>query len=372
MKTLNKLLTFFVGATFIFSGAVKIIDPKGTAIKLEEYFYVFAADVADSFPALESLFTELMPYALVISVVLSTMEVVLGAALLTNFYKKVTLRLLLLLLAFFGFLTFYSAYFNRVTDCGCFGDFIKFSPWGSFTKDMILLTASLLLLIHPSSKDNFKTPLGGIFTFLATAASLSVGIYAIRHLPPIDFRVYAVGANIPELMQPAEQCEYLYIMEKDGETVEMKQYPTDPSYKYKEMRILNEEACKPKITDYAVSSLEGDDVTQATLTGKSLLIIIHDTKKADKTIWAGINELCQDAKEAGIHPMILTSDASGITNFAQQHNLTEDIYLSDATVLKTMIRSNPGIILMEDGVVKGKWHYNDTPQIEEVGQLLIK
>ena len=132
MRFIYSILRYLVGSIFIFSGLIKINDPVGTQIKLEEYFGVFSSDFT-------SLFELLVPFALLISIVLCTLEIIIGIALLMNYKMKITRVILLSLILFFTFLTFYSAYFNKVTDCGCFGDAIKLTPWESFTKDIILL-----------------------------------------------------------------------------------------------------------------------------------------------------------------------------------------------------------------------------------------
>ena len=140
MKVLYTISRYFVGGLFIFSGLIKINDPVGTQIKLEEYFEVFSVDFTP-------LFEYLVPFTLILSVILCTLEIVIGLALLMNYKIKITSVVLLSLILFFTFLTFYSAYFNKVTDCGCFGDAIKLSPWESFTKDIMLLFFSLIIFI---------------------------------------------------------------------------------------------------------------------------------------------------------------------------------------------------------------------------------
>ena len=131
MRFLYTLSRYLVGLLFIFSGVIKINDPVGTQIKLQEYFEVFSSDFS-------SIFEIFVPYALILSVFLCTLEVVIGVALLMNYKMKITSKVTLGLILFFTFLTFYSAYFNKVTDCGCFGDAIKLTPWESFYKDVIL------------------------------------------------------------------------------------------------------------------------------------------------------------------------------------------------------------------------------------------
>ena len=147
MRFIYTLSRYLVGLLFIFSGGIKINDPVGTQIKLQEYFEVFSSDFS-------TLFEILVPYALVLSVFLCTLEIVIGIALLLNYKMKFVSKITLGLIIFFTFLTFYSAYFNKVTDCGCFGDAIKLTPWESFYKDIILLILSLAIFyIYPKLKN---------------------------------------------------------------------------------------------------------------------------------------------------------------------------------------------------------------------------
>jgi len=147
---------FFVGILFIISGAIKLNDPIGTAIKLEEYFEVFANDF-------HPLFMTLIPYALAFSIFLNVLEIVLGVAVLIQYKMKTVSWILLLLIVFFSFLTFYSAYFNKVTDCGCFGDAIKLKPWESFTKDMVLLVFVGVLFYYKNGLNSTFSKLSGHF-----------------------------------------------------------------------------------------------------------------------------------------------------------------------------------------------------------------
>ena len=362
MKLAAQIAKVFVGVLFIFSGLIKLNDPVGTEIKLEEYFEVFAQDL----PALHDFFMTLVPYALYFSVILCVAEVVLGVALLVNYKPKTTSWLLLIVIVFFTFLTFYSAYFNKVTDCGCFGDAIKLKPWTSFGKDVFLLVLILFILYN---RKKFRPMPTGMIVAVATVASVGVAFYAIRHLPLIDLLPYRVGANIPEQMKPSEEMRYKYVFEKDGQTVEYENYPTDTTLQFKEMVLLNEEA-KPKITDYRVWNDEGD-FTQQTFEGSKLFIIVKNLKDINTAAFPDIRKLVNDLKGKEVEPIILTSASSSeMQEFLRTQQLALPYYYADATVLKTISRSNPGIWLLQNGVVKGKWHYNDTPDAAEVLERL--
>ncbi len=365
MKFISKFFWLFVGVLFIFSGLIKINDPVGTAIKLEEYFDVFSQDIAPFFKSFE-------PYSLFLSIFLSAAEIVLGVALLVRYQLKAVLWLLLIMIVFFTFLTFYSAYFDKVTDCGCFGDAIKLTPWESFTKDVVLLVMIVVLLFTQQYLQPFmRASSGAIITIIVTALSVAVGWYAYEHLPYIDFRAYKVGNNIPELMKPSEPLRYKYILTKNGQDEEFEEYPMDTTYTFKQMVAINPEA-GPKITDFNVWNDEGDH-TQEVLTGKKLLIIVHNVAKAETDNIKDINALVKATEAAGITPLVVTSSsAADFEKFRHEVNLAVPYYFGDGTVLKTIIRSNPGLVLLQDGTVKGKWHHNDTPSIEEVKEALVQ
>ncbi|NIJ53693.1 BT_3928 family protein [Dyadobacter arcticus] len=362
MKIAAQISRVIVGLLFIFSGAIKLNDPIGTQYKLEEYFEVFAADL----PALHDFFMSLVPLSLYFSVFLCTAEVVLGIALLVGYKPKTISWLLLLIILFFTFLTFYSAYFNRVTDCGCFGAAIKLTPWSSFGKDLFLL---VLIIIIVWNRRKFQAMPTGIIVVLSTIASLGVAVYALRHLPIMDLLPYRVGASIPGQLKPSEPLRYLYIFEKDGKTSEYEKYPSDTTLVFKEMVVLNEDA-KPKITDYKVWNDAGD-FTEETFKGSKLFLIIKSLSDINTAALPDINKLISSVKTKGIEPIILTSgNSEEIVSFLNAHQLTAPYYYVDATVLKTILRSNPGLWLLKDGIVKGKWHYNDTPTPEEVLDLV--
>lgn len=362
-KILDQFSRFFVGGLFIFSGLIKLNDPIGTEIKMHEYFEVFSTDFG-------SFFQLFIPYALEIGFIMVVLEIVLGVAVLINYKMKITTRVLFALLLFFTFLTFYSAYFNKVTDCGCFGDAIKLTPWESFTKDVILMVFVLHLVWHHKRFEPvLRTREGHAVIAGITIVSTFLGVYAIRHLPFIDFRAYRIGNNIPEQMKPQEQPIIEYVFEKDGEEVASQTFLAD-GYTYKSSRVLNSDKATAKITDFSVSSPEGEDMTQQTFTGTKLLIIMYDVKKAsDKNIAEIVN--LSKALDGRVEMMILTSSPSEqIDAFRHQHQLAVPYFFTDATVLKTIVRSNPGLALWVDGTVKGMWHHNDTPDATEVIELV--
>jgi len=365
MRYIDQFSRFFVGGLFIFSGLIKLNDPIGTEIKMEEYFEVFSQDFG-------SFFHYFIPWALEIGMVMIVLELALGAAILINYRMTVTTWVLLTLMVFFTFLTFYSAYFNKVTDCGCFGDAIKLTPWESFTKDVILMVFVLHLFWHRRRfTPTLRTREGHAVVLGVALISVFLGVYAINHLPFIDFRAYREGNHIPTQMLPPEQPITEYVFIKDGKEVTSQKYlSAEEGYQYKSFKILNEEKTKPKITDYNVTTPEGEDVTQWTFEGPKLILTIYDATKASTKNVAAIRELTR-ALEGKVDCLILTaSSEDAIDTFRHENQLGVPFYFADATVLKTVIRSNPGISLWKNGVVLGNWHHNDTPQASEVLEAL--
>ena len=373
MRFLFTISRYLVGLLFIFSGVIKINDPVGTQIKLQEYFEVFSSDFTP-------IFEIFIPYALILSVFLCTLEIVIGVALLINYQIRITSKITLGLILFFTFLTFYSAYFNKVTDCGCFGDAIKLTPWESFYKDIILLVLSgIIVFIHPKLSnqkgylylkifDNINFRNG--FILSVTLICLIISYSAINFLPFIDFRAYKVGNYIPSLMEPSEELQYTYIMEKDGVTYEFDNYPLDNSFEFKELKLLNPEA-EPKITDYSLWNKDGD-YTNESFQGNKLFLIIHDVNKLDienKKLENFVSKLesLNNSISFWVEIVIITSsDEESINTFLKENDINLKTVYGDATVLKTIIRSNPGFFLMRNGLVKGKWHNNSFPDPKDI------
>lgn len=365
MKYIDQFSRIFVGGLFIFSGLIKLNDPIGTQIKMEEYFEVFAHDFG-------SFFTAFIPWALEIGMIMIVLELVLGVAILLYYRMDLTAWTLLVLMVFFTFLTGYSAILNKVTDCGCFGDAIKLTPWQSFWKDIILMVFVMHLFWHRKRFVPVLRSREGHFAVGAVAVICTfLGVYAINHLPFIDFRAYKIGANIPQNMQAPVAAIGEYVFRKDGKEVKSEKYLTpEDGYEYVSYRIVNEDEIKPKITDYAVSSADGNDSTQYTFRGPRLIIVMVDVNKASTENIADVRNLV-NSTTGDVEAYILTSSSADDTErFRHENQIAVPYYFADATVLKTIIRSNPGIALWANGTVLGNWHHNDTPTAEEIRSLL--
>ncbi|MFM7428771.1 MAG: BT_3928 family protein [Flammeovirgaceae bacterium] len=365
-KLVDQFSRFFVGGLFIFSGLIKLNDPIGTQIKMEEYFEVFTEDFG-------SFFHYFIPWSLEIGMIMIVLELAIGVAILIYWRMNLTTWTLLLLMIFFTFLTGYSAILEKVTDCGCFGDAIKLTPWESFIKDLVLMIFVLHLFWYRKKyKPVLRTREGHAVIIATVVISFFVGIYAIDYLPFIDFRAYKVGNNIPAQMKPTEQPVIEYTFTKDGKEMKSTQYMMEPGYQYVASKVLNEDKIKPKITDYAVSSPEGEDKTHYTFEGNRLLIVISDVRKSSDKNMAAILVLTKQL-EGKVDCFIVTaSTAEAMEAFRHENQLAIPYYYADATVLKTIIRSNPGIALWKNGTVLGNWHHNDTPSAVEVLDLITK
>lgn len=363
MKYIVHISRIFVGILFIISGFIKLNDPLGFSYKLEEYF---GADVLN----LEFL----IPYALGISVIVVVFEVVLGVFLLIGYKPKFTVWSLLLMIVFFTFLTFYSAYFDKVKDCGCFGDALKLTPWESFTKDVILLVLILILFIGIKHiKPIFtKLPTTAI-ALLSFVLSLWFGYHVLMHLPSIDFRAYKIGANIQEGMAVPDNAqkpilEYTWTFNVNGEEQEFVtngSYPkVDGEYIGVETKTIDE-GYIPPIQDFSIESDEEDLTTHFLEVDKLVIVSMYNINKGESEGVAKLKAFTDNAIKKGYTVIGLTS--SGPTDKArikQEYNLNFEFYLCDEKVIKTIVRSNPGIVLLNKGTVVNKAHWNDIEDIE--------
>ncbi|NNK75031.1 MAG: DoxX family membrane protein [Maribacter sp.] len=363
MKYLVAFSRIFVGVLFIISGFIKLNDPVGFSFKLEEYFSQGVLDLPF-----------LMPYALGISLFVVVLEVLLGVMLLIGFRAKFTLWSLLLMIVFFTFLTFYSAYFNKVTDCGCFGDAVKLTPWESFTKDVVLLVLILILFIGRK----YVTPIFGSNTKrVITAGSLVVCIafayHVLRHLPAIDFRPYKIGANITEGMKMPENAqkpvfEYAWKFNVKGEEKVIVTYGDYPSVNGDFIDVATTEIQKgyePPIHDFTIEQ-NGEDFAASLLQEPKLMMIIaYDLRKSKYKVFPEFPEVITKAKNTGYKVIGMSASGPDQTNtLVKDFNLETPFYFTDETTLKTIVRSNPGVLLLEQGTIKQKVHYNDLNELK--------
>lgn len=365
MKYLVQLSRIFVGVLFVISGFIKLNDPLGFSYKLQEYF---GADVLN----LEFL----IPYALLFSVFVVVFEVVLGVFLLIGYLPKFTIYSLLAMIVFFTFLTFYSAYFDKVKDCGCFGDALKLTPWESFTKDVILLVLILVLVIGLKHiKPIFSKLPTSVIALLSFIVSLWFGYHVLMHLPSIDFRAYAIGKNIQEQMIIPEDAakpvlEYTWTFDVNGEKQEFVtngSYPNvDGEYIGVETKTIDE-GYIPPIQDFSIES-EDEDLTTYFLEKEKLMIVaMYNINSSEIDGVVKLKALTDEAIKKGYTVIGLTSSGNDAKQKVKRnYKLDFDFYLCDEKVIKTIVRSNPGIVILEKGTVVNKAHWNDIEDIELV------
>jgi uncharacterized membrane protein YphA (DoxX/SURF4 family) len=358
MKILAHLSRFFVGLVFVFSGFVKLQDPVGTKIKMQEYFFVFSEDV----PSLATLFNFLSEHAIWVAIAMCAIELILGFALLVSFKIKQTAWALLALVVYFGFLTFYSAYFNKVTDCGCFGDFMHLKPWTSFWKDMVLLFFIVIILWKANLMQSLQT---GKWVGFITAASIALGIYTYYMQPLLDFRAYKIGDNIAKNMKPTAPAVFEYVLEKEGKQQTFTKYPTDTTWKYVSMKQLNEGE-NPKITDFALWNAEGT-FTEKAFEGKKVFVLFHSVTEYPESAIEKIKTLASSCQKANQELILLTSATDAdILVFKQKTGLQLPIYFADVKVLKTIARVNPSVWTLQNATVTGKWGAYQIPDLETI------
>jgi len=369
MKIVTTIARILVGLLFIFSGFIKANDAVGFSYKLAEYFEVFGTHF-------------LIPIVLPLAMFICVFEIVLGFTLLLGARIKLTLWLLLLMIVFFTFLTFYSAYYQKVLSCGCFGDAITLTPWQSFTKDVILLVLIILLFIGKSHIN----PLVGLrfenfLVLVVLIASLGFPIYTYNYLPVIDFRPYAIGKNIPEQTKGIpDELKYIYLLKdkKSGETKEFDKWPEnwDKLYDYVNNRTeVIKKGIDPKIKDFSISDFNGSDYTEDIIQNPdyNFLLICYDLEKTNVESFAKINDMIALCKQTNIKFIALTSSGKElIESFKQEANTNVEFYNTDGTVLKTMIRSNPGLMLLKGGTVIDMWHYHTIPAFSFIKEKYFK
>ena len=365
MKFLTQLSRILVGVLFIFSGLIKANDPLGFSYKLDEYFSVFGTEF-------------MIPLSLSFAIFICAYEIIFGCMLLIGSKIKLTVWALLLMIIFFTFLTFYSAYFDKVKECGCFGDFLHLTPWQSFYKDIALLV--LILILLPGKKyisPLFPGRIEGLLNLIVIIFSVGFPLYTYNFLPIKDFRPYAIGKNIQEGMKlppgaKQDSIQMVFIYEKDGKQIELtpEQIKTiDSTYKYVDRKDkVIREGDKPAIHDFSIASPDGSDYTEQILNYSEyyFFLVCYDLDKANKNVFGKINDFSKLCRADRIPIICLTASADQIESFKKETGVDIDFYLTDPITLKTMIRSNPGLILLKQGTVVDRWHYHSFPSYTDV------
>ena len=376
-KTIVTIARIVFGITFIFSGFVKAVDPLGFTYKIEDYLISFQL-------------TQLIPFALAFAITLILIEFVLGVFILIGIYRKWTSSLAVLFMVVMTPLTLYIALANPVKDCGCFGDALIISNWSTFYKNIVLLVSAIILFVYRkqiislySSKTKSYVLAFVILFFLAFS------FYNIIYLPVLDFRPYKVGSNIPEKMghnmMQSDVYENIYVYEKEGVTKEFtdENYPwEDTTWTFVELKSnLIEEGDKPEIQDFAITAYhknengtfnKSDDITHEFLSKPfSLLIVSLSLNEIGDTQWQKIQSIADYAANNSIDMRIGTSSDENVIEQLDRNMRDANLnYASmDELTLKTIIRSNPGLLLLKEGVVQAKWSKNRLPDASQLNSI---
>jgi hypothetical protein len=366
MKIIRHISRIIIGLVFIFSGTVKAIDPLGSAYKFHDYFQAFNMGFLNKL-------------SLPLAVLLCTTEFIAGFSVLTGLRQRTGLWLVMLMMIIFTPLTFVLALTNPVSDCGCFGDAVHLTNWQTFGKNIILLAAVILLFGGIKKiRQRFKTSAEWIAISSAGILFVAFAVFNLRYLPVIDFLPYKTGVKIAEKMiipedAPADIYETTFIYEKDGNRKEfsLNNYPAnDTSWKFIDQKsVLIKKGYKPPIHDFTITGTEGDDMTQKVLSnpGYTMLMITKKLHEAKSGNLASGFELGRFCRSNGIDFMILTSSGSEET---KSYDNGLRFFSTDETTLKTMIRSNPGYILLKDGTIIGKWSSAGCPDKESFRNMV--
>lgn len=367
-RIIRTIARYLTGIVFIFSGFVKAIDPLGSTYKFTDYFQAFGLNF-------------LTPLAFVLAVLLSTTEFTLGLALIFRIRMKFSAWLLICFMAFFTILTLILALENPVTDCGCFGDALILTNWQTFFKNIILLIPAITVFYYRNTYDkSFSDVTEWVISALLFAFGVMISVYCYYNLPLIDFRPYSIGTDIAESMKipkgaPVDKYKTVLVYEKNGVqkdfSLNSPEKPwSDSTWKWvKTKNILLEKGYVPPIHDFAVIDENGKDVTDSLINNKgySLLVISNNINKANKRGLERADKLDRKAKELGYSVFGMTSSSLNVAhNVADKLNLQIPFFSADRVTLKTMIRCNPGVMLIKEGTVLGKWHYRNIPRVDQL------
>ena len=365
--TVVNVCRFVLAATFIFSGYVKAIDPLGTLYKLKDY------------AAAMSLNGLLPDWVLVgVAIALGALEFALGVFMLFAVRRHVVSRIMLAFMTAMTVLTLWIFVADPVKDCGCFGDALKLTNGETLLKNIVLIACAALVAWRPADMARFISRSNQwIVRYYTVAYIVITSVYCLYTLPIFDFRPYHVGMNIKqgmEIPEGAEQPEFesTFLLRKNGETREftLDNYP-DSTWEYVDTRtVQTKKGYEPPIHDFALTSCDtGEDITEQVLTkkGYTFLLVSPRLAVADDSNFGDIDQIYEYAEENGADFYCVTASANN--EIERWRDLTGAEYQfcnADETTLKTMIRSNPGLMLLKDGTIIGKWSHNALPQTDDL------
>lgn len=369
MRLVKNLCRIIVGIVFIYSGFVKGIDPLGSDYKFTDYFNAFGMGWMNA-------------TTLFFSFALSLAEFLIGIALLFNLWVSRMAWGSLLFMFFFTPLTLVSALTNPVSDCGCFGDATLLTNWQTFWKNIILLLLAIMIFVY---RKEYKSslPLVGQFSFLALtgAGMLCLSVYCYRHLPVLDFRPYAVGKNITEGMRLPEGTEpdqyEVTLKYKNKQTGEVQSF-TEENYPWQDTLNWEYESSSERLVkkgyitpihDLVIEHPTLGNITEEILEddNHTILAVAYNLTQSDVQYQPAINRLAEYAQEKGIRFYGLTSSSErDIETYKKRYHVPYEFCTADEIQLKTMIRSNPGVIILREGTILDKWAGKDVPDVKEL------
>ena len=371
-STLRLIARWFVGLVFIFSSFTKGVDPLGTAFKIEEYM------TAWSFFGIS--FEGFVPMANFLSMALITCEFLVGIMLVTGAYKKLTAWMLLLMMAFFTFTTLYDAISNKVSDCGCFGDAIKLTNWQTFWKNIVLDIPTVFIFLTRRWPRKKKLEQDTLIGLAAIAAMIVFGMYNINNEPIIDFRPWKIGNkmidNLETNLEATNVVTYKNKATGEFKSMDSKElmdcYAADPEWGEKWEWVGTESISPSEVhaDGFFIQNADGEDFTFeliAAVDGPVLIATIHHVADINERGVKAISEMKQFAMERDIRFAVLScAEQSELLQFLYGNNLMDvEYYFGDEKAIETMLRSNPGFIVMQNAVVKGKWHYRNVEDIKD-------
>lgn len=357
----------FIGLVFIFSGFVKGVDPMGFMYKIEDYFAAYHTLWA-------------MPLAIYLSVFLIAFEFTLGILMLLNVKVKYICWLVLISMAGFTVITLVDALYSPVPDCGCFGDALILTNFETFWKNLVIDSLLLLVLLYRNKySKTFSVRVEEMIIVTVSVLFLGFEIYNYRHLPVIDFMEWKTGNKM--FLENPKPLKY-FLTYKNKETREQKEY-LSPDYPYNDSVWMSKwefvstrvEDPNPKITNLMISDSTGNDITSRFIRNPDyqFLLIVNDMKKTNREAFKKINAIYHYTDSLGSSFIGITSGLKqDIVIFRSEMKTPMEFYNSDDVILKTMVRSNPGLILLKNGVVLKKWHYHDFPDRQELAGILKK
>lgn len=366
VRVVVNLCRFVLGLAFIFSGFVKAVDPLGTQYKLQDY--LAAVDLAAFVPDWVTLCA---------SVLLSAFEFVIGVLLLCAIRRRLTAHLSLFFMGCMTLVTLWLVIADPVKDCGCFGDAVHLTNMESLMKNIVLLACGIIVTWRPLLQYRFISRNNQWIAFNFTVVFvLLLSLHCLYHLPIFDFRPYHIGANIEkgmEMPEGAEQPEFetTFILEKNGQRKEftLDNYP-DSTWTFIDSKtIQTKEGYVPPIHDFSITTQEGEDITEQVLKhhGYTFLLIAPHLEQADDSQFGDIDMIHEYARQQSIPFYCLTaSDSTGIRHWQDLTGAEYPFCMTDETTLKTIIRSNPGLLLLKDGTIIGKWGHNDLPSADKL------